>query len=217
VLLAEARADIVRHAGLLRPDRLVVGTAGNISVRVGELVAVTPSGLDYEALTPELVGVHRLDGSVVDAVLAPSSELPFHLAAYRATDASAVVHTHSAAATAVACLEGLSQLPPVHYYTMLFGGPVRIAPYEPFGSPELAAGVAAALADGRRGCLLANHGAVTAADSLAAAYGLAQQLEWLCDVYLRTRAAGSPRVLDAPQLAQAGARLAGYGQQPPAR
>jgi L-fuculose-phosphate aldolase len=217
VLLAEARAEIVRHARRLRPDGLVVGTAGNLSVRVGELVAVTPSGVDYDELAPDLIGIHRLDGSPVDAALEPSSELPFHLAAYRSTDAAAVVHTHSPAATAAACLDGLSELPPVHYYAALFGGPPRIAPYQPYGSAELAGGVEAALEGGRRGCLLANHGAVTAAGSLSDAYVLAQQLEWLCDVYLRTRAAGLPRALDARQLDQVRGRLAGYGQQPPRR
>ncbi|WP_055589070.1 class II aldolase/adducin family protein [Streptacidiphilus griseoplanus] len=212
MLLAEARAEVVRHARRLRADGLVVGTAGNLSVREGELLAVTPSGVDYDELTPELIGVHRTDGSAVEAALPPSSELPFHLAAYRATGAAAVVHTHSVAATAAACLDGLSQLPPVHYYTAMFGGTVRIAPYATYGSPELAAGVAEALADGRRGCLLANHGAVTVGGSLAQAYGLAQQLEWLCDVYLRTRAAGLPRTLDARQLEQAAAKLADYGR-----
>lgn len=213
MLLAEARAEVVRHARRLRPDGLVVGTAGNLSVRHGELLAVTPSGVDYDELTAELIGVHRLDGSAVEAVLPPSSELPFHLAAYRATGAGAVVHTHSAAATAAACLDGLSELPPVHYYTVLFGGPVQIAPYATYGSEELAAGVADALAGGRRGCLLANHGAVTVGESLAEAYGLAQQLEWLSDVYLRTRAAGLPRTLDSRQLEQAAEKLAGYGRR----
>ncbi|MFF4651176.1 class II aldolase/adducin family protein [Streptomyces sp. NPDC001380] len=214
MLLAEARAQVVRHARRLRPDGLVVGTAGNLSVREGGLLAVTPSGVDYDDLTPGLVGVHRLDGSPVEAPLPPSSELPFHLAAYDATGAGAVVHTHSPAATAAACLDGLSQLPPVHYYTAMFGGPLQIAPYAVYGSPELAAGVAAALAGGRRGCLLANHGAVTAAAGLPEAYGLALQLEWLCDVYLRTRAAGLPRTLDAGQLEEAAAKLADYGRDP---
>ncbi|MFJ6212574.1 class II aldolase/adducin family protein [Streptomyces sp. NPDC092296] len=214
MLLAEARTEIVRHARRLRPDGLVVGTAGNLSVREGKLLAVTPSGVDYDELTPELIGVHRLDGSAVEAPLPPSSELPFHLAAYRATGAAAVVHTHSVAATAAACLDGLSQLPPVHYYAAMFGGPVRIAPYQTYGSVELAAGVAAALAGGRSGCLLANHGAVTTGATLAAAYGLAQQLEWLCDVYLRTRAAGLPRALDEAELERVAAKLAGYGRRP---
>lgn len=214
MLLAEARVDVVRHARRLRPDGLVVGTAGNLSVRAGELVAVTPSGVDYDELTPELVGVHRLaDGAGVEAVLEPSSELPFHLAAYRATGARAVVHTHSPAATAVACLEGLAELPPLHYYTAMFGGPVRIAPYATYGSDRLARGVEAALAGGRRGCLLGNHGAVCAAGSLRETYGLAQQLEWMCDVYLRTRAAGRPRLLDAAELDRVAAKLADYGRR----
>ena len=84
---------------------LVVGTAGNVSVREGDLVAVTPSGVRYAELTPELVGVHRLDGAAVEAPLAPTSEMPLHLAIYTdRPEVGAVVHTHSLAATALSTL-----------------------------------------------------------------------------------------------------------------
>ncbi len=96
MLLPDARAAIVATCRELAAAGLVVGTAGNVSVRQGDLVAVTPSGLRYAALTPELVGVHRLDGTAVEAPLAPTSELPLHLAIYAARPAAgAVVHTHS--------------------------------------------------------------------------------------------------------------------------
>lgn len=191
-------------------DRLVVGTAGNVSARAGELIAVTPSGLSYDRLTAARVGVHRLDGSPVDAPLAPTSELPMHLAVYSGSAAGAVVHTHSVAATALSCL--VEEVPPVHYYTAMFGGRVRVADYATYGTAELAAKVTDALR-GRTGCLLGNHGALTIGDTLAQAYQRAIYLEWLCEVALRALSAGRPpRLLDDAELARVAAKLADYGQ-----
>src|ERR1700744_6093793 len=114
MLLPHAREAIVTTCQELSRAGLVVGTAGNVSVREGDLVAVTPSGVRYAGLTPELVGVHRLDGAAVEAPLRPSSELPLHLALYQArADAGAVVHTHSVAATALST--PVSVVPAVHY------------------------------------------------------------------------------------------------------
>ena len=142
MLLPDARAAIVTTCRELSRAGLVVGTAGNVSVREGDLVAVTPSGLRYAELTPELVGVHRLDGTAVEAPLAPTSELPLHLAIYAARpEAGAVVHTHSPAATALSAL--VDEVPTVHYYAAMFGGPVRVAPYATYGTEELARNVGA--------------------------------------------------------------------------
>jgi L-fuculose-phosphate aldolase len=210
VLLGEERAAVVACCRRLRAERLVVGTAGNVSVRVGERVALTPSGLDYDAMTPELVGVHGLDGSAVEAPLRPTSEAPMHLACYAATGAGAVVHTHSVAATALSCL--VDEVPPVHYYLGLFGGTVRVAPYAPYGSAELAEGMVAALGGGSA-CLLGNHGAVTTGATLTEAYDRAVYLEYVCEVALRVLTAPvPPRLLDADQLRAATGRIAGYGQ-----
>lgn len=130
MLLPDAREAIVAVCQELSSAGLVVGTAGNVSVREGDLVAVTPTGVSYAGLTPEQVGVHRLDGSPIEAALAPTSELPLHLAIYAARpDAGAVVHTHSPAATALSTL--VDEIPAVHYYLAMFGGPVRVAPTPP--------------------------------------------------------------------------------------
>jgi len=208
LLLADERRAVVEHCRRMVADGLVVGTSGNISARRGDLIAVTPSGLAYTELTPELVGVHRLDGEPVEAPLPPTTELPTHLAAYRATGANAVVHTHSTAATAVATL--VDELPSVHYLVALFGGPIRVARYATYGTEELAESVAEAL-DGRTGCLLGNHGTVAVGDSLPQAYAKAQYLEWLCDVWLRAKAVGEPRVLDAAEIDRVIQKLASYG------
>ncbi len=204
-LLYDARAAVVRACQSLSRDGLIVGTAGNVSVRVGDLVVISPSGVDYDALQPHLVGVHRLDGTAVDAPLAPSSELPLHLAVYAAAPHSAIVHTHAPASTAVSTI--VDELPASHYYTAMFGGPVRVAPYALFGTAELAAGAREALQD-RRAALLGNHGAVTVGGSLDAAMRLVPYLEYLCEVFLKAAATGLPiRTLDATQLESAGRAL----------
>lgn len=193
-------------------DGLVVGTSGNVSARAGDLIAVSPSGLPYEDLTPELVGVHRLDGEPVEAPLAPTSELPMHLAVYAHTDARAAVHTHSVAATAVSTL--VEAVPSVHYQVAAFGGPVRVARYATYGTPELAANMTAALA-GRTGCLLANHGTMAIGRDLAEAYTRARYLEWVCDVWLRASAAGTPALLPDEEIFRVVDKLRSYGARRP--
>ncbi|HEX4094737.1 MAG TPA: class II aldolase/adducin family protein [Trebonia sp.] len=211
MLLADARSAVVTTCQELSRSGLVIGTAGNVSVREGDLVAVSPSGFRYAELTPELVGVHRLDGTAVSAPLAPSSELPLHLAIYTARpEAGAVVHTHSPAATALSAL--VDEVPAVHYYVAMFGGDsVPVAPYATYGTDELAGNVVRALQD-RTGCLMGNHGAVTVGPDVVTAFDKCVYLEWLCDVYLRAAAAGSPRLLPVAEIDAVAAKMAGYGR-----
>jgi L-fuculose-phosphate aldolase len=212
MLLPEAREQIVATCQELSRAGLVVGTAGNVSIREGDLVAVSPSGLRYAELTPELVGVHRLDGAAAEAPLQPTSELALHLAIYSARpETGAVVHTHSVAATALSTLA--DEVPAVHYYAAMFGGPVLVAPYAAYGTEELARNVVSALRD-RTACLMGSHGAVTIGPDLATAHDKSVYLEWLCEVYLRASCAGSPRLLSPEQIAAVTAKLAGYGQRP---
>ena len=220
MLLEQARDDVVRTCRELAAAGLVVGTSGNVSVRVGHLIAVSPSGLDYADLSAELVGVHRLDGTPVAAPLRPTSEMPLHLAVYEATEAGAIVHTHPVAATALSTLA--DELPAIHYLVAMFGGPVPVAPYATYGSEELARRVAEALQD-RTACLMANHGAVTTGPDLKRALTGTRYLEWLCEVYLRALAAGpplgrtahGPRLLPADEITLVAGQLAGYGQRAP--
>jgi len=194
-------------------DRVIArppaGPAGNVSARIGDLVAVTPTGARLSRLRAEHVAIVDLDGTLVDGPLAPTSELPLHLAVYRRFDAGAVVHTHPPMATAVACVA--DELPCFHYTMLGLGGAIRVAPYATFGTDDLAASVAEAL-DGRSAALMASHGAVTYGDDLQAAIDATELLEWACGVYVHACSCGTPRELaQADRLAVAQA-LAAYGE-----
>jgi len=209
---AEAWESLVATARRTVSDGLVVGTSGNVSVRVGDTVLVTPSGVPYDRLTPDDVTGVDLDGRQVLGTLIPTSELPMHLAVYRTTDALAVVHTHAVHATAVSTL--VPELPAIHYMTSALGGPVRVAPYAAYGTRELAENMLRALTD-RSGCLLQNHGTVTHGATLDQAYDRTAQLEWMCRLWLTASSVPglSPTLLTGEQLAEVGEKLRGYGQR----
>ncbi len=212
MLLADEREQIVQACLTLQRERLVVGTAGNVSVRAGELVAISPSGVAYEVMTPADVVVVDLAGDTVEGDLKPSSELPLHLAVYEATDAGAITHNHAPASTAMGLV--VDEIPASHYYSAMFGGVVRVAPYANFGTDQLAANVAAALQD-RHGALMANHGAITIGPSLEKALALLPYLEYICEIQLRAMATGAAvKVLPPEVLGEALAAFSGYGQQP---
>ena len=209
-----ARTEVVTYARRMVADGLVVGTSGNVSVRVDDgrgedLVAVTPSGVDYATMTAGDVCLVDLDGGVVEGTLRPTSELPLHLLCYRRHGARAVVHTHSTAAVAVSLL--CDEVPAVHYQTAMFGGSVRVAEYAPFGSDALAENVSAVLAD-RSAAVMRHHGTLCLAGTLGTAYDGARQLEWMCDVWLRASAVGPPALLEAAEIDEIVGRMAGYGQ-----
>jgi L-fuculose-phosphate aldolase len=137
-----------------------------------------------------------------------------HTSVYRHTDAGAVVHTHPLYCTALSVL--LDEVPPVHYMLALLGGPVRVAPYARFGSPELAENSVRAM-EGRYGALLQNHGATTYGDTLAKAYTRSIYLEWVCKLYHQARLLGEPNLLSAEEIDGVAEVLGSYGQTVPAR
>ncbi|REK89804.1 class II aldolase/adducin family protein [Streptomyces inhibens] len=210
--LAAAWSELVATARRTVADGLVVGTSGNVSRRLRDLILVTPSGVPYDRLGPADTTAVDLDGHQIIGTLRPTSELPMHLAVYRQTTATAVVHTHAPHATAVSTL--VTELPPIHYMAAALGGPVRVAPYALYGSDELAAHMLDALRD-RTGALLQNHGTIAYGDSLDQALDRTAQLEWMCRVWLTAQSVPghTPSLLSAGQLEAAGAQLRGYGQR----
>lgn len=197
-LYARQREEVAATALAMLESGLVVNTSGNVSVRVGEHIAITPSGCAYDELTVEDIVVLDTDGNPVDGDLLPSSETPLHLSIYASDpNIGAIVHTHSVYATAVSTL--VETLPAIHYQITDLGGPVPVAPYQTFGTPELAASVNQAI-KGRTAALMQNHGATTVGDSAKQALNRAITLEWLSRVYLIATQSGSPTLIDDDEL-----------------
>jgi len=202
--LQAARAQLVSYSTRLLTDGLAVGSAGNISVRVGDVVAITPSGISYTELRPADICLVTADGTELACTETPSTETPMHLAVYAATEAAAVVHTHSPEVIALSASR--PELPAIHYQITGLGGPVRVAPYRRFGSAELAEAAVAAL-DGRSAVILRNHGAVTYGRDLAQAYDRALLLEWLARTYRMALSYGEPAILSPAELAEVTAEI----------
>jgi L-fuculose-phosphate aldolase len=214
-MLEAEREEVAAAARHLAATGLVLGTSGNVSLRSGDAVAVTPTGAVLAELEPRDVSVIGLDGKLLDGTLAPTSEVDLHLGVYERFGAHAVVHTHAPMATALSCV--LDEVPCVHYSMLQLGGTVRVARYETFGTPELAAAVLDAL-ESRAAALMANHGALVHGPDLATAVASTELLEWACTVYWRASALGEPQVLDEAQR-QAVVMAAierGYGSTQPA-
>jgi len=191
------------------------GTAGNLSVRAVENgqagFLITPTGMAYAALTPDDLVFLDMNGSS-HGPRKPSSEWRFHLDIYAARpEAGAILHAHSPFATSLACLR--REIPPFHYMIARFGGDtLRCADYATFGTQALSAAALTAL-QGRRACLLANHGMLVFGRDLDQALDLGVELESLCEQYWRASQLGQPVLLDAAEMAVVLEKFAGYGQQ----
>lgn len=209
-VLESAREQVASACARLADAGLVVGTAGNVSMRVDEHVVVTPTGGVFGALQADDIAVVTPDGELVEGPRGPTSELALHLLLYERMDAGAVVHTHAPYATALACV--VDEVPAVHYSMLMFGGSLKVAPYATFGTEELAHNVERALA-GRTACLMQNHGHVGYGHDLDFAVESALLVEWACTVYWRARALGQPVALTDEQLQDVAAQVVrlGYG------
>jgi L-fuculose-phosphate aldolase len=211
---ADLRAALVTTFRAMASAGLNKGTSGNASVRLPAGATpgllVTPSGRQPDTLTPDDLVVIRDDGRA-EGTLEPSSEWRLHLDVYAAfPDAGAVLHAHSAFATALACQR--AEIPSFHYLLALFGGStIRCADYATFGTQALSDAAVAAL-QGRRACLLANHGMLVHGRDLDHALLLAVQLEMLSEQYWRSRVLGPPVLLNDAEMADATAQFARYAR-----
>ena len=211
--LEQERELLTEYGRRMSRAGLSVGTSGNLSIYVPEegLMAITPSGLDYEATTPADIVVMDLEAHMVEGERKPSSEWALHTKFYqRHPAARAVVHTHSMYCTTLACLG--KPLEAVHYAIGAAGtARVPVAPYRLFGSPELAVAAVEACGDGKA-VLLANHGLVAWEGSLPKAFSLARDLEFTAELQWRAMAVGTPNILTDSQMAEALERFKTYGQ-----
>ena len=214
MLLSEERIAVASYGVKMITTGLVKGTGGNISLcnEDKSLLAISPSGVAYENISPEDVVVVDMAGTVVDGHLKPSSEMAFHLALIKhRPDIKAVVHTHSEYATVLASLRW--ELPAVHYLLGSAGGSVPLAPYATFGTQDLAENICNAIGD-RNAVLMANHGVAAVGKNLRKAFSTAELVEYVAKIYLISKSVGSPVNLSEEEIQDVIRRSAGYGEQP---
>ena len=185
------------------------GTSGNISLRHGEGMLVTPTSTPYEAMQPEQIVYMHLDGNH-DPAQRPSSEWRFHRDILKARpEVKAIVHAHPPYCTMLAIM-GM-EIPPVHYMVAVAGGDtIRCAPYATFGTQELSEHAVRAL-EGRMACLLEHHGMIAVGASLSKAMWLAVEVETLARQYHGCLQIGTPRLLPKAEIENVLGRIAGYG------
>jgi L-fuculose-phosphate aldolase len=208
---AAEREAMVAAARRMNALGINQGMSGNLGLRAGDGLLVTPSGLDYDAMGPKDIVEMDFDGTWRAAPeRKPSSEWRFHrdILASR-SEFAAVVHTHAMFATTLACL-GL-EIPPFHYMVAVAGGSsIRCAPYATFGTQQLSDNALAALI-GRKACLLANHGMIACGPSLEKALALAVEVETLAAQYWRALQIGPPKLLDKAEMARVLEKFESYG------
>ncbi len=195
MILEKERIAVVEYGKKLVSTGLVKGTFGNISIynREQNLMAISPSGKDYFETTPEDIVVLSLEGEIVDGTCKPSSEYDLHRIFYqRRRDINAVVHTHSTYATILSCLQW--EIEPVHYLIAYAGDKIPCTPYVPFGSYELAEAAYETMGD-RYCCLLGNHGLLACGSSIAYAFDVAEQMEFVSELYYKAKSVGEPKLI----------------------
>lgn len=204
--LSEELAETYRNLDRLG---LIFLAAGNISVRHGDGMLISPAGASARSITPASFVATGFDGSCASGQR-PSSEWSMHAAIYAACPgAEAIVHTHSDHCVAMAATG--QSLPPFHYMVAAFGGhDVPCTPYVTYASPELGQVAAAALA-GRTACLLGNHGMICHGSSLQKAFSGAFRLEVLCRQYILAKQAGEICLLTSKEMEVARVRYSSYG------
>jgi L-fuculose-phosphate aldolase len=214
--VAAVRDEIVRVARLLRERGLAIGTSGNVGARLADgRIAITPATMDYDDIMADDIVIVEADGSPSKGHRQPSSELRIHVEIFGARpDVGGIVHSHSPYATAYAAAR--REVPAVHYILALLVGPgrdtLRVAPYATFGTVELARNAIATLGTDNA-VLLANHGAIAVAGSVATALGRAERVEELAMLAWRAEQLGGGTVLDAAELDRVRDQMDRFPQQ----
>ncbi|HEV7558435.1 MAG TPA: class II aldolase/adducin family protein [Kofleriaceae bacterium] len=206
----ELRRRVIETCLAMNTRGINQGRSGNVSVRIDATsFLITPTGIAYDEI--RLADVVRMtaDGTWYGRT-PPSSEWRCHrdILTSRA-DVAAIVHTHGPHATALACLR--KSIPAFHYVVALAGGDsIRCAPYATFGTQRLSDHALAAL-EGRRACLLANHGMIATGPTLSAALDLAVEVEALAGMYLEALSVGRPVLLSKAEIKRVVDKFRTYG------
>lgn len=210
MILKEEREQVVEYCKKLVETGLTVGTFGNISVYNPEknLMAISPSGMDYYKTTAEDIVVLTPEGEKVDGAAKPSSEYDMHRIFYlKRPGVNAVVHAHSPFATTLACMQW--SIPALHYLVGYSGKEVPCIPYVQFGTYALAEAAFTGMGE-NHACLLGNHGLLAVGSNLSFTLDIAQQIEFSAELYYRCKAVGEPKLLTDAQMESVIAGFASY-------
>lgn len=211
--LEKERKLIVEYGKKLIDSDLTTGTGGNLSILNKDkgLVAISPSGVDYYKIKKEDIVIIDLDGNIIEGKHKPSSELAMHLIVYNnRQDILSVIHTHSIYATSIACLN--IELPAVHYMIAVAGNKVPCAKYASFGTDELAKNAVETLGSKYKAVLLANHGLLSCGIDIKGAFNVAEEIEYVAEVYFRTKAIGEPVIINSAEMTKMDKAFETYGQ-----
>lgn len=212
MLFENARKQIVKYGQKLVEHDLTKGTGGNLSIFFPDdrLMLITPSGIPYFELEPTDIVIMNLDGKIIEGDKEPSSEEMMHRLIYRnRKDIKALIHTHSTYATSLSLLR--KTLPPAHYMIALAGNDVRCAEYATYGTKELAENVLKAIED-RKAVLLANHGLLAGASDIVNAFNVAEEIEFVAEVYWRAKSIDNPIILSESEMELMQEKFSTYGQ-----
>ncbi len=213
MLLQKEREEVVEYSLKASQSGLCPGTSGNLSAfhKFAGMMAITPSGIDYDKMCPEDVVVMDLEGHILDGYRKPSSEWGMHSVFYKnRPDVCGVVHTHSMYCTTFAILQKPIRM--IHYeIANVNNSEVPVAPYRLFGTPELAEEAYRTCGKGNA-VLLSNHGIVVCGKDLAGAFALASSLENAAELQYHAEAIGRPNVLTDEQMDAVRVRFGSYGQ-----
>ncbi|BBM38200.1 putative L-ribulose-5-phosphate 4-epimerase [Leptotrichia hofstadii] len=212
MILEKEREQVIEYSLKLLSEGLTNGTAGNVSIfnREEGLVAISPTGVNYSELTPEMISIVDLEGKLIEG-LKPSSELEMHMILYRnREDVNAVIHTHPVYTTVLACLR--QDLPAIDYMIAVTGATkVRCAEYASYGTKELAENAYKAMGSSLA-VILANHGLTTAGKDIANAFNITVQVEYISNLYIKARNIGEPIILPDNEMNSMLERFKTYGQ-----
>ena len=212
MILEKEREQVIEYSLKLLSEGLTNGTAGNVSIfnREKGLVAISPTGVNYSELTPEMISIVDLEGKLIEG-LKPSSELEMHMILYRnREDVNAVIHTHPVYTTVLACLR--QDLPAIDYMIAVTGATkVKCAEYASYGTKELAENAYKAMGSGLA-VILANHGLTTAGKDIANAFNITVQVEYISNLYIKARNIGEPIILPDNEMNSMLERFKTYGQ-----
>ena len=213
MLLKNERKKIVEYGIKTFNSSLNSETSGNLSIynRNENLIAISPSGIDYLKLNDKSIVIIDINGNIVQGQYKPSSETDFHIALYKKrNDINSIVHTHSIYATTIACLN--IEIPAIHYLIAFAGKKVPIASYAEFGSPELAKNICKKIKY-YNAILLANHGLVSLGLSINSAYLTAKEIEFVARIYYQAKNIGKPVILSDNEMEKVKEKLKTYGDK----